>query len=70
MLSQYDLISSGRWSSAEVYSWARGEAVAGLPRLSRSDVAMLLDSWEWNARPGQLWTPGAEFVTSHETGRE
>ena len=69
MLSQYNLLSSGRWSPAEVNAWARGEAVAGLPRLSRSDAAMLLDSWEWNARPGQLWTPGEEFVTSHEAGR-
>lgn len=69
MISQYDLLSSRRWSPAEVDAWARGQAVAGLPPLSAAQAAILCDSWEWNARPGQKWSPGREFITDHEGGR-
>ena len=69
MLSQYDLLTSGLHSADRVLAWARGEQVDGLPRLTRAQAAVLIDSWEWNARPGQKWTPGREFITDHEGGR-
>jgi len=68
VLSLYDILDAGH-PVDRIIAWARGEAVAGLPRLSLAEAAVLVDSWEWNARPGQIWTPGPEFITSHEAGR-
>ncbi len=68
MRNLYDLLADDR-DAAAVRAWARGEDVPGLPRLSPAEMAMLADSWEFGARPGQLWTPGVEFITDFEAGR-
>ena len=53
----YDLIASGVDPQAVI----RG--------LSPQDAARALASWSFNARPGQRWTPGKEFVTHYIAGR-
>jgi phage terminase large subunit-like protein len=40
-----------------------------LSKLSPRTAHKIASSWEWRARPGQRWTPGAEFITDYECGR-
>lgn len=68
MLSLYDLLGDGH-RAADVLAWARGREVQGLPRLSRAEAHTLLASWDFEARPGQKWVPGPEFITDIEQGR-
>lgn len=68
LLSLYDVLGDGH-SADRVLAWASGAEVDGLPRLSARDAALLLDSWEFSARPGQRWEPGPEFITDIEAGR-
>lgn len=68
MLSLYDLLGAGR-ASSEVIAWASGRHVAGLPNISPAEAATLLASWDFNARPGQKWEPGVEFITDISQGR-
>ena len=55
--------------SARLLAWVRGEPCAGLPRLSSAEQATVAASWDFWARPGQLWKPSAEFITDHQAGR-
>jgi len=68
LINLYDMLGPGV-DAARVLAWARGESLPGLPRLSPSEVQALASSWDFWARPGQLWTPGAEFITDNEAGR-
>lgn len=56
-MNLYDLLSDGL-DPAEV-----------LARLPPHDRAALADAWAFWARPGQQWTPGAEFITAYCAGR-
>lgn len=69
MLNVYDL-ESGGVTDAMLGQWLRGIDVGhGLPHLSAREAAALLADPEFFARPGQLWEPGAEQITSFEGGR-
>lgn len=68
MRSLYDLLGDGQ-DAAHVVAWARGTEVDGLPRLSSAEARVLVDAWAFNARPGQWWQPGPEFITDIECGR-
>jgi len=65
----YDLQSVGL-DDAAFAAWLQGGDVGrGLPRLTAREAAALLADPEFFARPGQLWEPGAEQITSFEGGR-
>src|SRR6185503_2876069 len=68
MLGLYDILGAG-YSVDRAIAWSLGRQVDGLPRLSAADARILVDSWEWNARPGQRWAPGPEFITDNQCGR-
>lgn len=68
MLSLYDLLGTGR-DAASILAWSQGRDVPGMPRLSPAEARTLCESWEFNARPGQRWAPGPEFITDFEAGR-
>lgn len=67
-MTVYDLIAEfGREAVAD---WLAGDAgLADMPPCSEEEAAALLSSWEFWARPGQRWTPGAETITYYSAGR-
>lgn len=69
MFNVYDL-QRGGVDGAVLGQWLRGVDVGrGLPHLDARQAAALLADPEFFARPGQLWEPGAEQITSFEGGR-
>ena len=68
-MNLYDLQAAGM-DDAAFGAWLRGVDVGrGMPRLTPREAAALLADPEFFARPGQLWEPGAEQITSFEGGR-
>lgn len=68
-MNLYDLQAAGM-DDAAFEAWLQGVDIGrGMPRLTAREAAALLADPEFFARPGQLWEPGAEQITSYEGGR-
>lgn len=73
MLGLYDLLAEGV-EPEHIEAWLGGQVPPAacpvdLPRLSPAERRAVQEAWWFNARPGQGWQPGHEFITDFEAGR-